>query len=321
MTAAIRTEGLVKEFGTFRALDELSLEVQPGKVFGFLGPNGAGKTTTIRILTGLAHATRGKVWVAGSEVNPNGQTTARRIGHLPEEPAFYGWLTPLEYLDYVGRVFGMPSTERTRRVKELLGLVGLEESARRRIGGFSRGMRQRLGLAQALINQPEVLFLDEPVSALDPAGRKEVLELIEKMRGQCTVFMSTHILADVERICDTVGIINRGKLVTIGARQELLERYAVPAFEIAVDQASNEQLAAWAEGLRNQSWVKSITQQEGVLRVVVSDLETARNQLLASAMQAGLVLERYEVVRPSLEDVFLQLVSGPDQATPEGRSQ
>jgi ABC-2 type transport system ATP-binding protein len=326
MNAAVRTEGLIKEFGTLRALDELSLEVQPGAVFGFLGPNGAGKTTTIRILTGLAHATRGKAWVAGMEVTGNGGDTAKRIGYLPEEPTFYGWLTPTEYLDHVARVFGVPATERSARVKELIGLVGLAEASRRRIGGFSHGMRQRMGLAQALVNRPEVLFLDEPVSALDPAGRKEVLELIEQMQGKCTVFMSTHILGDVERVCDSVGIINRGKLVTIGPRQELLERYAVPAIEIAVEPVHKERLAAWVDGLRSFSWVKSTVLDETVLRVVVSDLETAKVQLLASALQARLVLERYEVVRPSLEDVFLQLVSqpvqtAPGQTSPEGRLQ
>jgi ABC-2 type transport system ATP-binding protein len=309
MDAAVRTEGLVKEFGSFRALDGLSLEVQQGTIFGFLGPNGAGKTTTIRILTGLAHATSGKAWVAGEAVSGGEGKTSKLIGHLPEEPAFYGWLSPVEYLEHVARVFGMPANERTARVKEMLGLVGLAESRRRRIAGFSRGMRQRLGLAQALLNNPEVLFLDEPVSALDPAGRKEVLELIEQMQGKCTVFMSTHILADVERICETVGVINRGKMVTMGARQELLERYAVPAVELEAEAGSHEKLAAWGEGLRNYEWVKSTTQNEGVLRVVVGDLEKAKTQLLAAALEAGLVLERYEVVRPSLEDVFLQLVS------------
>ena len=319
MDAAVRTEGLVKEFGTIRALDELSLEVQAGTVFGFLGPNGAGKTTTIRILTGLAHATRGKAWAAGVEVSGDGGKTARHIGYLPEEPAFYGWLNPREYLEHVGRVFGIPADERIKRAKELLGLVGLTEDSKRRIAGFSRGMRQRLGLAQALVNQPEVLFLDEPVSALDPAGRKEVLELIEQMQGKCTVFMSTHILADVERICDSVGIINHGKMVSMAPRQELLERYAVPAIELAVEAPQQAQLAAWAEGIRSLTWVKSCTRDEAVLRVIVSELETAKVQLLASALQAGLVLERYEVVRPSLEDVFLQLVNGTELASQEGR--
>jgi len=168
--ASIRIEGLRKVFGSFTALDSLSLSVEEGSVFGFLGPNGAGKTTTLRILTGLAHATSGKAWVAGKDMTSDGKDIAGKIGYLPEDPAFYPWMTPAEFLDYVGRVFQMSGAERSRRVKELITQAGLEEAAKRRIGGFSRGMRQRLGLAQALLNHPQVLFLDEPASALDPAG-------------------------------------------------------------------------------------------------------------------------------------------------------
>ncbi len=306
---AVRIEELRKVFGTFQALDGLSLEVEPGKVFGFLGPNGAGKTTTIRILTGLAHATSGRAWVLGKEVSANGLEIARQIGYLPEEPAFYPWMTPREYLDYIGRVFGMNATERSARIKELLALAGLEEAAKRRIGGFSRGMRQRLALSQALLNHPEILFLDEPASALDPMGRKEVLDFIEQLRGQCTVFMSTHILADVERVCDMVGIINRGKLVIADSRESLVSRYAIPAFEVEVDPQSESGLIPWSDALRQEGWVKSVLLEGFVTRVVVSDVELAKKELVASITKAGLVMTRYEVVQPSLEDVFLQLVN------------
>jgi len=306
---AVRIEELRKVFGTFQALDGLNLTVEEGTVFGFLGPNGAGKTTTIRILTGLAHASSGRAWVIGKEVPVNGHEIAHHIGYLPEEPAFYPWMKPGEFLDYVGRIFDLSASERSTRVKELLALAGLEEAAKRRIGGFSRGMRQRLGLAQALFNRPEVLFLDEPTSALDPVGRKEVLEFIEQLRGQCTVFMSTHILADVERVCDTVGIINRGKLVTAAPRDALLTQYAIPAFEVEVDTQFRTELNRWSEALGKQSWVKTIVVDGLVARVIVSDVEVAKRELLASITQAGLILTRYEIVRPSLEDVFLQLVN------------
>lgn len=304
----VRTEELHKVFGEFTALDGLNLSVEEGTIFGFLGPNGAGKTTTIRILTGLAHATSGKAWVMGNEVTANGHEISRQIGFLPEEPAFYTWMTPREFLDYVGRVFGVPTAERSSRIKELLALAGLEESAKRRIGGFSRGMRQRLALAQALVNRPRVLFLDEPASALDPLGRKDVLDFIEQLRGQCTVFMSTHILADVERVCDTVGIINRGKLVTEAPREALLAQYAVPALEVEVDEKSESKITPWCETLRREPWVKTISRQELVVRVIVNDFETAKPELLRSATQVGMVLNKYEVVKPSLEDVFMELV-------------
>jgi ABC-2 type transport system ATP-binding protein len=306
---AVRIEELQKVFGTFQALNGLNLTVEEGAVFGFLGPNGAGKTTTIRILTGLAYASSGHTWVIGKEVPANGQEIARYIGYLPEEPVFYPWMTPREFLDYVGRVFGLTATERSSRIKELLALAGLEQAAKRRIGGFSRGMRQRLALAQALLNRPEVLFLDEPASALDPEGRKEVLNFIESLRGQCTVFMSTHILADVERVCDTIGIINRGKLVIADSRESLLSKYAIPAFEVEVDAQTENGIITWCNALQQESWVKSALLQGLVARIVVSDVELAKRELLASITQAGLILTRYEIVRPSLEDIFLQLVN------------
>jgi ABC-2 type transport system ATP-binding protein len=311
---AVRTEQLRKAFGKFIALDGLDLNVEEGTVFGFLGPNGAGKTTTIRILTGLAHATSGQAWVLGEAVRLNQYEIAKRIGFLPEEPSFYTWMTPREFLDHVGRIFGLPAVVRSERTQELLELAGLEEAAKRRIAGFSRGMRQRLALAQALINHPKLLFLDEPASALDPEGRKEVLDFIERLRGQCTVFMSTHILADVERVCDTVGIIDHGRLVTEAPREALLAQYAIPAIEVEVDEGMEAELASWSEGVQKEAWVTSVELQGKVARVVVEDIHIAKNKLFKSIAQTGLALMRYEVVKPSLEDVFLKLVGREDTA-------
>ena len=303
---AIQIESLTKVYGAVRALDGLDLTVEPGVVFGFLGPNGAGKTTAIRILTGLARPTAGRATVAGIDLAADGRTLSRTIGHLPEEPAFYPWMTPLEFLDYLGRLYGIAAAERKARIRELLEQVGLYETRKRRIGGFSRGMRQRLGLGAALIHRPSVLFLDEPVSALDPAGRKEVLELIDSLRGRCTVFMSTHILADVERICDVVGIINHGKLVVQSPREALLAQYATPVFEL--EAIESESLRRWADSLRQADWVTAVSLEGGMARVTVKDVAFARRELLASAVQAKLALTRYAEVKPALEDVFLQLV-------------
>ena len=304
--SSIRIEGLVKTYGKVRALDSLELTVEPGTVFGFLGPNGAGKTTTMRILTGLARPTSGRAWVAGVDLSADGRHLARRIGYLPEEPAFYPWMTPHEFLDYLGRLYGLSGSDRAARVNDLLELVKLTEVRRRRVGGFSRGMRQRLALAAALVNRPEVLFLDEPASALDPAGRKEVLDLIEGLRGQCTVLMSTHILADVERVCDVIGIIARGKMIVQSRREMLMAQYAVPVFEVKC--ADTAALQRWADGLRQQAWVTAVSVENVTARVVVKDVALAKRELLASAVQANLVLDRYEEIKPSLEDVFLRLV-------------
>jgi ABC-2 type transport system ATP-binding protein len=304
--SSVHVESLKKYYGSIHALDGLNLEVTPGTIFGYLGPNGAGKTTTLRILTGLARPTSGKAQVAGVDILRDGRKLSPHIGHLPEEPAFYPWMTPREFLDYLGRLYGLSSKERAARTRELLALVRMEDVSRRRIAGFSRGMRQRLGVAAALIHHPEVLFLDEPASALDPAGRKEVLELIEHLRGQCTVVMSTHILADVERVCDVVGIIAKGRMLVQSPREQLLERYAVPAFEVEAD--DHEALSRWAEELKRLPWVTAVTSQNGSIRVTVKDVQTAKRALLNQAVSAGLVLNRYEEIRPSLEDVFLQLV-------------
>jgi len=306
--AAIVTQDLVKVFGGVRAVDGLNLTVAEGTVFGFLGPNGAGKTTTIRMLTGMAVPTAGNAEVAGVRLGVDGAVRAK-VGYLPEEPAFYPWMNPLEFLDHVGRLFGLDPATRKERANRLLEQVGLTYVAKRRIGGFSRGMRQRLGLAQALINQPEVLFLDEPVSALDPAGRKEVLDLIDGLRGKCTIFMSTHILADVERVCDTVGIIDRGRLVEEANQAELLKRYTVPAFEVECESGSEELFTAWLQHLGQLNWVVSIQPEGNSARVVVNDMNLARMSFLSEAAGAHLPLRRYEVVTPSLEDVFLRLVS------------
>lgn len=311
-SVAIRCEGLSKTYGQVVALQDLDLAVEVGTVFGFLGPNGAGKTTTIRLLVGLASPTRGRAWVVGHEVTADAKAPRRLVGYLPEEPAFYTWMTGAEFLDYVGRLFGLPGTERKKRVEELLELVGLREAGRRRIGGYSRGMRQRLGLAQALINHPPVLILDEPASALDPQGRRDVLTLIEHLRERATVFMSSHILSDVERVCDRVAIIDHGQLVVEADREGLQNRYAPPVFELAWDEGDNEeaQVADLVRLLDGVPWVSQVKRQARALRVHVNDRAQARRELLSLVAQSGLLLSRYELVRPTLEDVFLRLVNG-----------
>ena len=302
----IQIENLTKQYGAVRALDNLNMTIESGSIFGFLGPNGSGKTTTLRILTGLAKPTAGSAHVAGVNVSKDVHNLPSHIGYLPEEPAFYSWMTPQEFLDYIGRLHGLSSSKRIARIKELLMLVDLTEAGKRRIGGFSRGMRQRLGLAAALVHRPEVLLLDEPVSALDPAGRKDVLELIEQLSGQCTILMSTHILADVERVCNVVGIISRGRIIVQSPREELLNRYVQPVFEF--DSVDAPVLQRWAELLKKQTWIASVNIEGQTARIVVNDVAQARTELLASAMAQHMVLRRYEEMRPSLEDVFLQLV-------------
>lgn len=299
---SIKIDNLVKVYGHVRALDGLTLTVESGSVFGFLGPNGAGKTTTLRILAGLAKPSSGNMLISDSSDIPQA-----KIGYLPEEPAFYGWMSPREYLNYIGRIFRIAAKERRERVDQLLAQCGLAEVGLRRISGFSRGMRQRLGIAQALMNHPSILLLDEPVSALDPAGRKEVLELIEGLSDECTVVMSSHILADVERVCDTVGIINQGKLVVQANKQDLLNQYAIPALELTVNNCSSIKMPEWKKSLETLPSVTGVSVEGYTFHLAVKDVFSAQQELLQEALRDQVHFEKLEVVKPSLEDIFMQL--------------
>ncbi len=299
---AIELHGLTKLYGAVRALDGASLAVPSGSVFGFLGPNGAGKTTTLRILTGLARPTSGSARILGHDVASHAVRSA--VGYLPDVPGFYPWMTGRELLSFVGRLFGLSGPVLRARVDALLDLAGLS-GVKTRVGGYSRGMVQRLGVAQALIHAPSVLMLDEPTSALDPIGRKAVLDMIASLAGRTTVFFSTHILSDVERVCDTVAILDRGRVAAQARIGELKARYGVE--KIAVEAVPTaEPLAA---ALAHAPWVTAI-ERSGGERVVlaVSDVERARREIPAAAAAHGLGLRRLESVEVSLEDVFVDLV-------------
>jgi ABC-2 type transport system ATP-binding protein len=304
---AIVIEGLTKAYGDIRALDGLDLDVEKGAVFGFLGPNGAGKTTTIRIIAGVANPTSGKAWIEGIPVGA--RSKARElVGYLPEEPTFYPWMKAQEFLvDLVGGLYGMTPREANLRGGEMLELVGLNEAAERRIGGFSRGMRQRLGLAQALMNRPRVLLLDEPVSALDPAGRRDILGLIEKLGEEATVFMSTHILNDVERVCNRVGIIDRGRLIALDKTEELLHRYASPVFEVAFD-AESDLVHKWVESFKEDGFVKGVEIIASEARITLDGSNSSSKELQDRVFASNMMVISYKQAQPQLEDVFLHLV-------------
>jgi ABC-2 type transport system ATP-binding protein len=311
---AIRARGLTKRFGSILALDGLDLDVPSGSVFGLLGPNGAGKTTALRILTGLAHASAGTAEVAGLPVGPDRPELRRKLGYLDQDPRFYGWMTGRELLELVGRLFGLEGAALRSRVDETLESAGLTDAANRRIGGYSGGMRQRLGIAQALLARPEIVILDEPVSSLDPEGRRDVLELVAGLRGAMTVVFSTHVLADVERVCDRVAILDRGRHVIESALDDLLAEHALPIYRIVADPGQDPAVGALVTTLRATSWVGDLTTEPGgVLRIAVSDAVAAGRELLPLVVAGGVRLASFERVRPTLEDVFLELV-GPRRA-------
>jgi ABC-2 type transport system ATP-binding protein len=312
--AAIRCEALVKHYGHVTALDGLDLEVPTGSLFGFLGPNGAGKTTTIRLLTGLARPTAGRATVAGIDPTRGGSRLARLIGHQDQQPRLYGWMTGRELLRFAGRLFGMSAGRLAARVDEVLELTGLTEASRRRVSGYSGGMRQRLSLAQALIHEPELLFLDEPVNSLDPAGRHEVLELLAALRGRVTVFMSTHVLADVEKVCDRVGIMDRGRLVVASTVEDLQAQFSPPVFVIELEPDHRADQVGLIEALERLPVVGGTSRDGAEIRVVTDDPTRAGPDILRVLAASGAHVARFERLRPSLEDIFLRLVPGPRAA-------
>jgi ABC-2 type transport system ATP-binding protein len=303
--AAVVIDGLTKAYGKAHALDSVDLVVPEGSVFGFLGPNGAGKTTTLRILAGLARPTSGSATIFGRDATSDADAVHAMIGYLPDVPGFYKWMTATEYLELSAKLFGLPSGVRGERIKTLLDLAGLE-GVTTRIGGYSRGMKQRLGVAQALINSPRLLLLDEPTSALDPIGRREVLEMIAALAGRTTVFFSTHILADVERVCDTVAVLAAGRVVEQAGIDELKARHG-GAHRVVIDVDDRPRLQ---EALAAEAWAAAVNRDGRELLVEVVDLEAAYRQVPALVARLGLSLRRFEADEVSLEDVFVDLIEG-----------
>jgi ABC-2 type transport system ATP-binding protein len=300
------------------AVDGLDLDVPAGSVFGLLGPNGAGKTTTLRLMTGLARPTAGSVAIDGAPVVPEAAGSRGGIGVLDQDPRYYGWMSGRELVEFAGRLQGLGARASRERAGETLALVGLADAARRRVGGYSGGMRQRLGIAQALVSRPRLLILDEPVSSLDPEGRRDLLRLIADLRASATVVFSTHVLADVERICDRVGIMAAGRLVTEGPLADLLGRYARPLYRIEPERGQDAVTARLADTLRAVAWVDGVTEDGGLLVVSVTDEVAASAGLLPLVVAADLRLAAFERVRPSLEDVFLRLVGREGTARTTG---
>jgi ABC-2 type transport system ATP-binding protein len=310
--AAVTCRALTKRFGGASgvlAVDRLELEVPAGSVFGLLGPNGAGKTTTLRLITGLARPTSGDVTIDGVPMaTERGLATQRSIGVLDQDPRYYGWMTGRELVELAGRLQGLTAFAARERAAETIGLVGLADAAKRRIGGYSGGMRQRLGIAQALVGLPRLLILDEPVSSLDPEGRRDLLLLIEQLRASATVIFSTHVLADIERICDRVGIMDHGRLVTEGPLDELLSRFAMPLYRLEPEPGQDTTVAALVARFRETPWIDGVREDDGRIVVSVTDETTASAGLLPLVVAGGVRLLAFERVRPTLEDVFLRLV-------------
>jgi ABC-2 type transport system ATP-binding protein len=305
-TAAIRTTGLTKAYGEKRALDAVDLTVDEGSIFGFLGPNGAGKTTMLRLITGLARPTAGSVQVLGHDVATAGNAVRAEVGFLPDVPGFYDWMTAEDFLRFAGGLFAIKGPLLDERVAMLLDLAGLT-GVTTRIGGYSRGMKQRLGVAQALVNAPRLLLLDEPTSALDPMGRKDLLDMIASLRGRTTVFFSTHILGDVERVCDAVAILDLGRVVVQAPIGELKATYGERKVVLEVTDDAD----ALAAELGQRPWVLAVARgTNGSIEVTVTDVGLAQHEIPAMVAARGTGLARLDAGEMGLEEVFVELVGG-----------
>ena len=298
---AIETEHLRKEFGPKVAVEDLTLAVPMGEVFGFLGPNGAGKTTSVKVLMGLVRPTSGVARILG--LPPENLRAKARVGFLPELFRFHDWLTAEEFLDFHGQLYGMPAEERRKRIPEVLELVGLRGEGKYRVGTFSKGMQQRIGIGQAILNNPDIVLLDEPTSALDPIGRRDVRDLIHYLKAEGrTVFLNSHLLSEIELVCDRVAIIDRGRVIATGRLQELLAQ----ASEVEVE-ASGVTPEAF-DSLRRIS--PSIEAVDGKITLRLSDREDI--PLVAETLMSHGAKLYSLTRRGSLEDLFIRVVEGDE---------
>jgi len=301
----LKIENLCKSFGTHKVIDDLSFSVDEHTIYGFLGQNGSGKTTTMKMILGLLKADSGTITVCGEKVTYGETKTNKYIGFLPDVPEFYGYMKPKEYLNLCGEITGLTKGAIKEKSEELLNLVGLTE-VNRKISGFSRGMKQRLGIAQALLNEPRILICDEPTSALDPIGRKDILDILLSIKDKTTVIFSTHILSDVERVCENIGVINEGKIAISGNINALKEVNRNDAIYIEFESEKDRELAY--SHLEKLEGIKEIFVEKNSITVKVNDVKKTGNSIIHKLVGEQLYILKYEILEPTLESIFMEVV-------------
>lgn len=301
----LEVEHIHKKFGTHKVIDDISLQIPEHCIYGFLGQNGAGKTTTMKLITGLLELDQGSIRVCGETVKFGDNKTNRLIGYLPDVPEFYGYMKPIEYLKLCGQITGMRKEDIAVRSDQLLRVVGLENS-NRKISGFSRGMKQRLGIAQALLHDPKILLCDEPTSALDPVGRKEILEILSNVKKHTTVLFSTHILSDVERICDHVALLHDGKIALCGELSDIKMNHRRDT--ICIEFYTQSDKDKYVTAITSLAEIKHIEQDGLVCEIQVVDTMSTGHLLMRMAVTLDIAIARYEVKEPTLENLFMEVV-------------
>ena len=301
----LEISGLSKSFGAHKVIDNLSFSVPEGAVFGFVGQNGSGKTTTMKMILGLLEADGGAITVCGEAVRYGQTKTNRHIGYLPDVPEFYNYMKPLEYLSLCGEIAELARTETKARSSELMALVGLD-GVKKRIGGFSRGMKQRLGIAQALLSRPKLLICDEPTSALDPVGRKEILDILRKVRGSTTVLFSTHILNDVERICDHVAVLHGGNIAISGTLAQIKAMHRKDSLLLEFSSADDVRRFRANDMITPLLAESEAHETEIILHG--TDMKNIQQAVISMIAESGLCPVKMELVEPTLENLFLEVV-------------
>ncbi|WP_425448486.1 ATP-binding cassette domain-containing protein [Dethiothermospora halolimnae] len=303
----IKVTNLHKSYREYKVLDGIDFQVEDGKIYGFLGHNGVGKSTTMNILTGLIDYNKGHIEIDGMSMTKNKKEIMKKIGYLPEDPKFYPYMTGFEYLNFIGEVIGYSKKDIKTRTEKLLEEVDLKKAANRKVGGYSRGMRQRLGLAVAVYNNPNIIFLDEPSSALDPEGRKDMLNIIKRLKDEnITVFLSTHILNDVERVCDEVAILNDKKITLKGSLEEITNKYISPVYDIEFKKEFNSDIAE----LNKNKWIDKINVDKNMISVYVNNSDIAGSKLLKIISQFDNPVISYNLRKNNLEEIFMKVVKG-----------
>lgn len=302
----IKVVNINKKYGDFEVLKNISFEIKKGTIYGFLGPNGAGKTTTMNILSGLIDFNGGEIYLDGEDFKKNKRQLLRKVGYLPQNPVFYNYMNANEYLHFIGEIANISEKNIKERTIELLDIVKLRPAAKRKIGQYSGGMKQRLGIAVALFNKPEIVFLDEPTSKLDPEGRMEILEFIKDLKSAgTTVFLSTHILSDVERVCDNVSILDRGQILISDNLENLKNKYIQPIFDIEFE----KQYVNIDKILLGFKWVESVSILGNKVSIYVNNLDIAKSELLKLLVQGENNVLSYNLRKSNLEDIFIRLVN------------
>ncbi|QED48486.1 ABC transporter ATP-binding protein [Cytobacillus dafuensis] len=290
---------LQKNYGDYEVIKNIDFQIDYGECVALLGPNGAGKTTIIKMLLDITKPTGGQILFEGGCHDQKRQF----IGYLPQHPTFYSWMTGKELLVFMGGLSNIDKESLEQRINELLDLVGLSNAENKQIGTYSGGMKQRLGIAQALIHQPKLLIMDEPVSALDPIGRRDMLELLKFIKQKSTILFSTHFLHDAEELCDKILILNQGKLLVNGYINQVINQNQQPVFIIQAPRVNE-----WAPQLVNEDIVESIVQTGSTAKVHVKNIDQGRIWLLDNINRLKLPVQKFELVQESLEEIFLRMV-------------